>query len=81
MITRYMPTTKDNPFNPFDEFDEWLQFDISRGYHTLNVLADRAIISNGQLSKQEDEEAISEAIDEMILEFPTIGFVKVSKDY
>lgn len=76
-----MLTTKDNPFDPFDEFDQWLQFDISRGYHTCNVLADRAIVSNGQLSKEEDEKSIEEAIDEIILEFPMIEYKKVQKDY
>lgn len=80
-MTRYMITTKDNPFDPFDEFEQWLQFDISHGYHSLNVLADRAIVSNGQLSKESDEEAISEAIDEIILEFPMIEFEKRQKDY
>jgi hypothetical protein len=44
-------------------------------------LADRAIVSNGQLSKEEDEQSISEAIDEIILEFPSIGFVKKEKEY
>lgn len=80
-MTRYMITTKDNPFDPFDEFEQWLQFDISHGYHSLNVLADRAIVSNGQLSKESDEEAISEAIDEIIIEFPMIEFEKRQKDY
>lgn len=80
-MTRYMLTTKDNPFDPFDEFEKWLQFDISRGYHSCNVLADRAIVSDGMLSKEEDEKAISEAIDGIILEFPSIDFIKVSKDY
>ena len=80
-MTRYMLTTKDNPFDPFDEFDQWLQFDISRGYHTCNVMADRAIVSNGKLSKEEDEKSISEAIDEIILEFPTIEYEKRQKEY
>ena len=80
-MTRYMLTTKDNPFDPFDEFDQWLQFDISRGYHTCNVLADRAIVSNGQLSKEEDEQSISDAIDEIIIEFPMIEYEKVQKEY
>ena len=80
-MTRYMLTTKDNPFDPFDEFEKWLQFDISRGYHSCNVLADRAIVSDGSLSKEEDENSISEAIDRIILEFPSIEFMKVSKEY
>lgn len=80
-MIRYMLSTKDNPFNPFDEFEKWLQFDISRGYHSCNVLADRAIVSNGQLSKEEDEESISEAIDEIIKEFPMIDYYKAQKEY
>lgn len=80
-MIRYMLSTKDNPFNPFDEFEKWLQFDISRGYHSCNVLADRAIVSNGQLSKEEDEESISEAIDEIIKELPMIDYYKAQKEY
>ena len=63
-MTRYMLTTKDNPFD-----------------HTCNVLADRAIVSNGQLSKEEDEQSISDAIDEIIIEFPMIEYEKVQKEY
>lgn len=80
-MIRHMLSTKDNPFNPFDEFEQWLQFDISHGYHSCNVLADRAITSNGQLSKEEDEQSISDAIDEIIEEFPLIEFIKVEKEY
>lgn len=80
-MVRHMLTTKDNPFDPFDEFEQWLQFDISRGYHSINVLADRAITSNGELSKEEDEQAISDAIDEIILEFPMIDYIKKTKEY
>ncbi len=80
-MIRHMLSTKDNPFDPFDEFDQWLQFDISHGYHSINVLADRAITSNGELSKEEDEEAINDAIDEIILEFPMIDYIKCTKEY
>ena len=80
-MTRYFLTTEDNPFDPFEEFESWLQFDISRGYHTCNVLADHAIVSNGELSKEEDEQSISDAIDEIILEFPMIKYKKVQKEY
>ena len=80
-MTRYFLTTEDNPFDPFKEFESWLQFDISRGYHTCNVLADHAIVSNGELSKEEDEQSISDAIDEIILEFPMIKYKKVQKEY
>lgn len=80
-MTRYMLTTEDNPFDPFEEFESWLQFDIAHGYHTCNVLADRAIVSNGQLSKEEDEKSINDAINEIILEFPMMKYKKVTKEY
>lgn len=80
-MTRYMLTTKDNPFDPFDEFERWLQFDIAHGYHSCNVLADRAIVSNGEMSKEEDEQSISDAIDEIIKEFPMIEYKKAQKEY
>lgn len=75
-----MLSTKDNPFNPFDDFDAWFQFDMSRGYNTCNVLASRAIVSDGSLPKEDDIESINEAIDEIILEFPDIEFIKVTKE-
>lgn len=81
MVTRYALTTKDNPFDPFDEFEKWFQFDVAHGYHTCNVLADRAIVSGGALSPQEDENAISEAIDGIIKEFPYMEYEKRSKEY
>ena len=80
-MIRHMLSTKDNPFDPFDEFDQWLQFDVSRGYHSCNVLADRAITSNGELSNKEDDQSISDAIDEIILEFPMIDYIKCTKEY
>ena len=80
-VTRYMLTTNDNPFDPFDEFERWFQFDVSKGYYCCGLVAERAMVSEGELSQQEDEEAISEAIDEVIKEFPMIEFKKVSKEY
>jgi hypothetical protein len=76
-----MLTTKDNPFDPFEEFEKWLQMDIAKGYYCCNLVAERAIVSDGDASKEEDAEAIGEAIDEIIKEFPMFPFVKVSKEY
>ena len=80
-MTRYMLTTRDNPFDPFEAFEQWLQFDIQKGYYCCNIVADRTMDSNGELSKEEDAEAVGEAIDEIIKEFPMFDFVKVSKEY
>ncbi len=80
-LTRYMLTTKDNPFDPFDEFERWFQYDVSKGYYSCGLVAERAMVSDGELSKEEDEEAIKEAIEEVIKEFPMIEFEMKSKEY
>lgn len=71
-------TTSDNPFDYFTEFEQWLQQDIAMGYHTINVVASRVFSSDGTFP-EEDEQAIEDAIDRIIVEFPTIDYVKVTK--
>ena len=61
----YRLTTVDNPFNPVDEFEEWYRFDIEKGYYTASLLARMAHTSDA-LSKQENEQIIMDAIDEII---------------
>lgn len=79
-MTVAMLTTKDNPFNPIEQFDEWFQYDESKGYHSCNVLASHLMDSNGQMPIEDDANDVNETIDEIILEFPEIEFIKVTKE-
>ena len=64
MESEYMLTTIDNPFNPFTNFDDWYAFDTSKGYNTCAYL-DRIAHTSDQLSEEENQ-AINEAIDEIV---------------
>lgn len=64
-MAKTMLTTTDNPFSPFTQFDEWYAYDEAKGYHTLGYLA-RIANSSDELSEQEEEEAIENAIQEII---------------
>lgn len=74
-----MLTTIDNPFNPFDQFDEWFAYDVSKGYHTCSYLA-RIAKTSDELSPQDEDLAIEQAIDE-IVRLNVLGiYRKVYKD-
>lgn len=64
-MKQVMLTTTDNPFNPFDDYDQWLAWDHRAGYHTPEYLA-RLVVSSSELSDVQQQEAIEEAIDEII---------------
>jgi hypothetical protein len=65
--TRYMLTTFDNPFDPFTQFDEWFQWDLAAGYNTTQLLARIAIVSP-DLSDTDQDQAIQDAIEEIVRE-------------
>lgn len=72
-------TTEDNPFDPVDEFDEWFAFDEQMGYHTSSYVA-RIARTSQSLGDSDNEEALAEAIDE-ILKFNVTGnYKKIVKD-
>lgn len=58
-------TTKDNPFNPFTEFKDWYTFDVSKGYHTVNLLA-RIAKSSDELSDADQVLAFDSAIQSIL---------------
>jgi len=63
--TDYMLTTTDNPWNPYTNYDEWFAFDRAQGYDTPGYLA-RIVNSSNDLSEADQEQAISDAIDEIV---------------
>ena len=79
MINKSMLSTTDNPFNPFIAFDEWYAYDESKGYHTCSYLA-RIVKTSSELSEEEQDLAIEQAIDE-ILKFNLLGiYTKVKEE-
>ena len=66
MAEQYLTTT-DNPYHPVDQFQEWYQFDISHGYHTLDLLG-RVMVTAPTLSPADVEDAQNRAIAEIVSE-------------
>ena len=66
-MPEYMLTTMDNHYDPFTEFNKWLNEDLSKGYNTIGVLAERAFTSS-DLSDEENARILNEAIDEIVIE-------------
>ena len=73
-----MLTTVDNPFNPLTDWDDWYNYDESKGYYTSEYLA-RITKTSDDLDEQEQDQAMEEAIDE-IIELNPDGFYKKISD-
>ena len=69
-----MITTVDNPFNPLTDWDDWYNYDESKGYYTSEYLA-RITKTSDDLGEKEQDQAIEEAIDE-IIDLNPDGFYK-----
>jgi hypothetical protein len=67
MSRNYMVTVKGNPYNYYTEFEDWYRWDTINGYHTLSYLA-KVTRTSDALSPQLDEDAISDAVDEILSE-------------
>ena len=61
-----MLTTFDNPYDPFTQFDKWLLFDMEKGYNSCAYLA-RIAKTSDELNEEENNQAINDAIDEIIM--------------
>ena len=60
-----MLTTSDNPYDPFEQFQSWFLFDVEKGYNSCASLG-RIARTSEQLSDEENNIIIEEAIDEII---------------
>lgn len=82
MENEYMLTTIDNPFDPFEQFASWFMFDVEKGYYSCSLLG-RILSKNNvslfsDLSQKEIDDAIDQAIDEIIAQDPTDLYIRVS---
>ncbi len=73
-----MLTTIDNPYDPFDQFDEWYQYDLAKGYDTCGYLA-RLSNTSPELSELDQDQALENAIDEIVKENVSGVYKKVTK--
>ncbi len=65
-MARTFVTTTDNPANYFTQFDQWIAWDeVVCGYYTKNYVARIAAVSS-ELSAKEMDQAIEDAVDEII---------------
>lgn len=72
---KFMLTTKDNPFNPFTQYDLWYAFDTSRRFipelngvyaTCCSAYQARIAVTSDDLTDEENNEIIDEAIEEII---------------
>lgn len=75
----YRLTTVDNPFDPFTQWDEWYAFDESQGYCTSGLVA-RLTRTSDELSIEDQQQAVSDAIDMILDLFPDGFYKKVSPE-
>lgn len=75
-----MLTTIDNPYDPFTQWDEWFDWDQAAGYYTPAYLA-RVVMTSDQLSDADQEQAIVDAIDEIVSENVTGKYKKVTRKF
>ena len=82
-MIEYAITTEDNPINPLDDFQAWFVFDcLLNNYNTSALLARIAKVSDA-LTEAENNQIISDAIDEIVDNIPDPNgkaYVKVSKE-
>lgn len=62
----HMLTTVDNPYDPSTHYDEWNEYDTSHGYHSMSLLA-RVLVTSEELSEADQDVALEDAIDEIVL--------------
>lgn len=77
-MSKTMLTTIDNPYDPFTNYDEWLAYDESHGHYSNSMLA-RVAIHSDELSEADQEQAIENAIDEIISYDAELKFKKARK--
>lgn len=67
IMSSYMLTTIDNPYDPRTQYDDWNAWDAHAGYYTLALLG-RIVNTSDDLSDADQALAIDTAIDEIVKE-------------
>ena len=79
IIAESMLTTLDNPYNPFTQWEEWFVFDTQMGYNTCPYLA-RVAKTSDELSELDNDQAITQAMNDIIFLNVTGNYAKVTKE-
>lgn len=74
-MAQVMLSLASNPYNPFTQYNEWKRFDSSEGYDTAGFLA-RLVQSSEVLSEPDQELAVEQAVDSVLLNQPLRGMYK-----
>lgn len=74
-----MLSTIDNPYDPFTQWNEWYAWDVASGYNSCGLLA-RISSFSLELSEAQQEQALSDAIDEIVKENVLGVSIKVTKN-
>ena len=69
----FMLTTEDNPFDPWTQYDNWYAFDRDKGYNSPSYQA-RIAFTSDDLSDEENDQIIDDAIEEIIRIDKQYGF-------
>lgn len=77
--TNYLLSTEDNPYNPHTHWDDWWKWDFPR-YDTLGLLG-RVTRTSDELPPNLEEQAIDDAIDEIVEQNVSGKHIKVTESY
>jgi hypothetical protein len=69
-------STTDNPFNPLTQYENWNAYDTLKGYNLGSLLA-RLVRDGPDMSPDDEEDAIEEAVDKIVAMNPTGNCKKV----
>ncbi len=75
----YMLSTIDNPYNPFEDFVHWFLYDVHCQYNTCGLLARTANVQEN-MSEVEQQRAINEAIDQIVLNDPLNLYIRIKEN-
>ena len=64
--TVYAITTYDNPYDPIEDFKKWYYYDLNHGYCSCNLLDLHMPDDTDWATEEEEQELISQAIDEIV---------------
>ena len=74
-MAEFMLSLASNPYDPFEEYDLWAQFDRHEGFDTAGLLA-RAISTSDDLSDEDQDLAVEQAIESILSNVSFAGLYK-----